>query len=176
MECIKQTMATQGIRGLYQGLTAPLIAAMFENAIAFTIYSRVQARIQSDLSCPTISGTALSGGASGFGTAALLTPVELVKCRLQVQESGRVVYTGPIDCVRKTWRLEGLRAFYTGHSATLLREVPGGMAYFGAYETLCKLFTPAGKKKVCYTARRRVHCGARQRDEQSTSKHNRNRF
>ncbi len=148
LDCMRTTIKTQGFRGLYQGLTAPLIAAMFENAISFTVYTRVQARVQSDLSTPSIVGSVISGGASGLGTATLLTPVELVKCRLQVQERGSQVYTGPLDCLKKTLKTEGVRALYTGHSATLVREIPGGMAYFGAYETFCKLFTPVGKKKV----------------------------
>ncbi len=130
--------------GGVQGMTAPLIAAMFENAIAFTAYSRFQAVIQKDVNEPQMLGTVLSGGGSGFFTAALLTPVELVKCRLQVchltpaltpfltassskqvQEKGRAMYAGPIDCVRQTLRNEGFRSFYTGHFATMLREIPG---------------------------------------------------
>jgi hypothetical protein len=35
------------------------------------------------------------------------------------------MYSGPIDCVRKTLRTEGFPSLYTGHFATMLREIPG---------------------------------------------------
>jgi hypothetical protein len=38
---------------------------------------------------------------------AVLTPVEVLKVRLQVQTVGRELYSGPIDCVRKVLSTEG---------------------------------------------------------------------
>ena len=35
-----------------------------------------------------------------------------------------------MDCVRQTYRTDGLKGFYRGQTATLLREVPGGACYF----------------------------------------------
>ena len=52
---------------------------------------------------------------------------ELVKCRVQVENSP---YKGVMDCLRQTYRSDGLKGFYRGQTATLLREVPGGACYF----------------------------------------------
>ncbi|CAK5077137.1 unnamed protein product [Meloidogyne enterolobii] len=41
----------------------------------------------------------------------------------------------------------GIRSFYTGFVATLIREVPGYFCFFGAYEMSRKFLTPIGKTK-----------------------------
>jgi len=85
---------------------------------------------------------------AGFAISFLLTPVELVKCRLQVQASDKKMYKGPIDCAIKTYKYGGgLTSLFKGHTATMLREIPGGAAYFGMYESFVKILTPAGKTK-----------------------------
>ena len=87
---------------------------------------------------------ASAGAAAGFGAATVLTPVELVKCRMQVQNNiagtagaastavtsvgseGFVRYKSPLDVVWRTVRDEGfVKGLYRGHTSTLLREIPG---------------------------------------------------
>ena len=79
----------------------------------------------------------VSGAGSGFASSCVLTPVELVKCRLQAQlncPSGSTNYKGPIDCIVRTVREEGVTGLWRGNLSTLAREVPGNMAWFGVYE------------------------------------------
>ena len=78
----------------------------------------------------------LSGAGSGFASTCVLTPVELIKCRLQAQikSSGSENYKGPIDCIARTVQEEGVTGLWKGNLSTLAREVPGNMAWFGVYE------------------------------------------
>lgn len=93
----------------------------------------------------------LAGAGAGFGAAFVLTPVELVKCRLQVQNSmatGFRQYRGPIDVFVQTVKTEGVaRGLYRGHVSTLLREIPGNFVWYGTYEGVCKLMIPPGGAK-----------------------------
>eukprot|EP00164_Ancoracysta_twista_P004392 GFYU01005921.1.p1 GENE.GFYU01005921.1~~GFYU01005921.1.p1 ORF type:complete len:342 (+),score=49.23 GFYU01005921.1:204-1229(+) len=91
----------------------------------------------------------IAGGGAGFCVSFVLTPVELIKCRLQVAATApnAVRYNGPIDCLYRTVRDSGVRGLYRGHFGTMLRETPGNAAWFGMYEAFCKLMTPAGKTK-----------------------------
>ena len=73
----------------------------------------------------------------------LLTPVELVKCRMQTL-SASTVYSSSWDCVRRTVRDEGVSRLYRGHVGTILRECPGNVAWFLGYEGTCRMATPAG--------------------------------
>ena len=62
----------------------------------------------------------------------VLTPVELIKTRLQVQTQG--AFKGPLSVVLHTVRQKGLFGLYRGHMSTFMREAVGGAAWFGTYE------------------------------------------
>ena len=57
-------------------------------------------------------------------------PLDTVKIRLQVSngsispQSGTIVYTGTLDCIRKTLRYEGVRGFYKGMTPPLIAVSP----------------------------------------------------
>ena len=44
--------------------------------------------------------------------------------------SGRTLYTGAGDCVRQTYRNEGVRGFFRGMPSTLIRSFPVNAATF----------------------------------------------
>jgi hypothetical protein len=57
----------------------------------------------------------------------ILSPIELVKCRLQVQKECKstAYYKGPYDCLRKIIMEEGIRhGLFRGLASTLARETP----------------------------------------------------
>jgi len=73
---------------------------------------------------------------AGLVNSFVLSPIELVKCRLQIQKAGKdkAYYKGSLDCVTKILREEGLRnGLFKGMTATIMREVPCYMGQFGAY-------------------------------------------
>ncbi|KAF9459753.1 mitochondrial carrier domain-containing protein [Collybia nuda] len=97
MDCLKQTWREEGIRGLYRGLPVPIIGSMAETAALFVAYSSFQNVIRAyspggrdtdenghpiPLSIPQLAAAAAG---AGFATSFILTPIELVKCKMQVQ-------------------------------------------------------------------------------------------
>lgn len=90
LDCIRQTLDRDGYRALYRGLSAPMAGAMFENAVLFVTYSKASdlvrlARGKAAKSELDTVGIMSSGALSGAVTSFVLTPVELIKCRLQIQ-------------------------------------------------------------------------------------------
>ena len=91
---------------------------------------------------------AVAGMGAGVFSATVLTPVELVKCIMQVQQSAaqrgavseKDLFRGPVDVVVRTVKKEGLAGLYRGHTATLMREIPGNFAWFGVYEGVLREF------------------------------------
>lgn len=95
---------------------------------------------------------AIAGGLSGIVIALVLTPIELVKIRLQVQRepvsmlarSGvgnvtkvtNVRYSGVFDCASRIYNQNGIKGLYRGFNITMLREIPSFAAYFGGYEII----------------------------------------
>ena len=152
--CFTHTLREKGFLGLYKGLSAPLLGSMGENAVLFFAYSNFKRALgevpgERELSLLELS---LAGAGAGTVVPFVLTPVELIKCRLQVQQSISTefrAYKGPVDCVVQTLKTEGLvNGLYKGHASTLLREIPGNFFWYGVYEGTCMAMTPAGGSKA----------------------------
>lgn len=52
-----------------------------------------------------------------------------------------IEFRGPIDCVLKTLRQEGILGLFRGYSAMLLRDIPFNFFFFGAYNFYTLSFT-----------------------------------
>jgi hypothetical protein len=86
---------------------------------------------------PGVVAVPLSALSAGFVLSFVLSPAELIKCRMQLGRSDPYHrYTGPLDCLRHLLRTEGLRGLGRGLPATMAREMPGNAVYFSAYQSL----------------------------------------
>lgn len=97
-----------------------------------------------------------TGAFSGVFTSFVLTPVELVKCKIQVPAGAgsRRKPLGPMAVIREVYRQEGLKGFWHGQMGTLIREAGGCAAWFGSKETTSKLFLKHNLKKAKTVAER----------------------
>ncbi|KAI7907399.1 mitochondrial carrier domain-containing protein [Cokeromyces recurvatus] len=169
-DCFKKTIKQEGFKSLFTGLSSPLIGSMVENAALFVGYRQVQRMIrdfsmtdeerkkmlylpEDKLPPLSMSQLILAGAASGAIASFVLTPVELIKCKLQVQLGNQtnvqgVRFTGPFHVIRHVMQTHGLPGFYRGFLATLLREAGGGAFWFGAYEYTCAEFIKYRQKRT----------------------------
>lgn len=153
MQVVRNVYTKNGILGFYKGISAPLIGSMAENALLFTSYTAfkgILTKKNDDTDLPWIS-LAMAGAGAGGIVPLVLTPVELIKCRMQVQ-NGRpgqfTAYTSTLDCIFKTVREEGIvKGLYKGNMSTMLREIPGNFCWYGVYEGVCILNIPDGGTK-----------------------------
>jgi len=123
LDCIKKSC---NAATLYQGICSPLIGAVGENAILFLSYSFALSFIAPEK--PTLGAQALAGAFSGGCVSFLLTPVELLKCRVQVNGGSSAFM------LKSILASDGILGLYRGYSGTFLRESVGGAAWFGTYE------------------------------------------
>lgn len=106
----------------------PLITVPLINSIVFASYefSKRQLGVVSDDEF-TFKQSMISGMFAGLVNSFVLSPIELVKCRLQIQKESKTnaYYKGSFDCVRKIVLEEGLRnGLFKGMMSTIIREVP----------------------------------------------------
>lgn len=158
LDCFKQGIQMDGVRGLYRGVSAPLAGAAAETACLFWSYGVAQDLLRSTL-LPTdgntdlpLSGLVMAGAISGGVTSVILTPIELVKCRMQVplqspMDPGLSTSAGltskslsPLSVIADVFRREGLRGFWRGQLGTFFRETGGTAAWFGGYEATSLFF------------------------------------
>ena len=121
---------------------------MIENSALFAAYNHIQNLIRTYTHTPqetplSLPQLATAGFLSGAFVSLILTPIELVKCRLQVQDVAgprTVNYKGPLSIITHTLKTDGVKGFYRGHLGTFLREAGGGAAWFGTYEVVVAHF------------------------------------
>lgn len=89
----------------------------------------------------------LCGAISGAFTSLTLTPIELVKCQMQVPARVDPITRkspGLFTIISSIYRQYGLLGFWYGQLGTLVRETGGSAAWFGSYEAVLlsfKMFT-----------------------------------
>lgn len=148
----------KGSLGAYQGVSMPIGGAMAENATLFVVYNQTQAFLRrvwpapaldrADPSAPPplpIPQLALSAALAGACASFVLTPVELVKCKMQVQNivsgpSSAGPAPGPVAITRAILARDGVRGLWLGQTGTLIRETGGSAAWFTTFEVLSAAF------------------------------------
>ncbi|KAI9221337.1 mitochondrial carrier domain-containing protein, partial [Blastocladiella britannica] len=148
-DAFRQTVARDGVRGLYRGMATPLIGVTPTFSVCFWGYDQGKKLSRwmagTDANAPlSLTQIGFAGALSAVPTTLLMTPMERVKVVLQVQTDGK--YKGPVDVVRKIVAEQGVKGMFTGTTATLVRDSVGSVGYFVTYEFLKRAFTPAGAK------------------------------
>ncbi|KAM0285955.1 hypothetical protein ACHAQH_001142 [Verticillium albo-atrum] len=154
IDVVRKSIARDGLgRGLYAGVSAPLVGVTPMFAVSFWAYDLGKDIVRSiypehPASQPlTIGQTAAAGFFSAIPMTAITAPFERIKVILQVQsqklQPGQPPrYKGPYDVVRQLYAEGGLRSVFRGSTATLARDGPGSAAYFAAYEYIKRRLTP----------------------------------
>lgn len=131
-----------------------------QNAMVFQVYALLSRAFDSDNNNepPSYKSVALGGFGTGALQSLLLTPVELIKIKLQLQTMGchhhlRGDCEGPLTIAKRILRAEGVPGIYRGFSITILRDAPAHGVYFWTYEY----------------AREHMHPGCRKRADESFS-------
>ncbi|BGP25291.1 mitochondrial carrier protein, amino-acid transporter arg-13 [Rhodotorula toruloides] len=175
-DCIVQTYRNEGVPAFWRGVSMPVVGAMAENATLFVVYNQSQTllrrlfppppRLDPDSPAPlNIPLIATAAAIAGAATSFVLTPIELIKCKMQVSNIAAEglapapaalaaagvasTVTGPasptkapgsIAVTRTVLREYGLRGLWLGQTGTMIRETGGGAAWFGTFELLAAYF------------------------------------
>lgn len=147
-------------------MSSPLVGAALETGVNYSVYELTMSRLGH---LPDPLAIPLSAATAGFFLSFIVSPAELIKCRMQLGAADVAhSYTGPIDCIRQLIRSEGLRGLSRGLGGTMAREMPGNAVYFGSYKTL-REFLPgkrqdssenSGIGQVILDASSAITCGA----------------
>lgn len=147
IDCFRQSLREEGVRGLYRGISAPLFGAAVETSSLFFSYRIAQQVLRFTSTAPgdgaplSVTSLTVCGAASGAFTSLLLTPIELVKCQMQVPSSSSPLPTQkPFPIIASIYRHHGILGFWHGQLGTLIRETGGSAAWFGVYEGVSDFF------------------------------------
>lgn len=129
------------INGFYKGIRAPLVGACMESAVLFSAFQYGQEGLSklTDLPSDSLIRVCTAGAFSGFSASFVLTPVELIKCKLQVANlQSSTANESYMSIIQKILRNEGTLGLWHGFNLTLLREMGGTAVWFASYEESVK--------------------------------------
>lgn len=130
-----------GLTGLYKGARACFLRDIPFSGIYFPAYAHLKLHFTDENGHVGPGGLFVSAMMAGVPAAALATPADVIKTRLQVKaRSGQQTYRGVIDCFRKIRKEEGGRAFWKGTGARVFRSSPQFGVTLLTYELLQRVF------------------------------------
>ncbi|KAF3502486.1 hypothetical protein F2Q69_00040284 [Brassica cretica] len=151
LDAFRTIMKEEGPRALYKGIV-PALVLVSHGAIQFTAYEELrkvivdfkERRRKSESTADNLLNSAdyaALGGSSKVAAVLLTYPFQVIRARLQQRPStnGMPRYIDSLHVIRETARFEGLRGFYKGLTANLLKNVPASSITFIVYENVLKL-------------------------------------
>ncbi|SMR56058.1 unnamed protein product [Zymoseptoria tritici ST99CH_3D1] len=153
MDVVRKTIAREGpVRGLYAGVSAPLVGVTPMFAVNFWAYGVGKQLVDNFSTVHNGQYTVGQISAAGFFSAIPMTlitaPFERVKIILQIQGQKELKpgekpkYAGGMDVVKQLYKEGGIKSVYRGSVMTLARDGPGSAAYFATYEYFKRTLTP----------------------------------
>ena len=137
IQCVLSTVREEGFLSLYKGVSPPLLGTGVINALVFGMQGMFVAKVKDFEGVPqdtqaTVAQTAKAAVVTGVFISVVVTPIEGVKSRLQVQYHalGKAahtataagapapLYTGPRSCIAYVVKNQGERITTAYHSSS----------------------------------------------------------
>lgn len=131
IQTIKTIARTEGVAALYKGLIPNLVGVMPEKAIKLGMNDFLREQWKEPDGSVTLANGMLSGAVAGMCQCVATNPMEITKIRMQLAAT-QGIKTTPMEVVQGL----GLRGLYKGASATLARDIPFSIVFFGSYGEL----------------------------------------
>ncbi|KAF9160046.1 hypothetical protein DFQ27_003105 [Actinomortierella ambigua] len=134
VDCFRQVVAKEGVRGLYRGMVPNLIGITPEKAIKLAVndfareyWAAKTGTSEENLAIPY---GMLAGATAGFCQVIATNPMEIVKIQMQVAGGQKLAPGETRPTAMSIVRNLGLRGMYRGTPATLMRDVPFSIIFF----------------------------------------------
>uniref|UniRef100_A0A3B4BAQ3 Mitochondrial glutathione transporter SLC25A40 n=1 Tax=Periophthalmus magnuspinnatus TaxID=409849 RepID=A0A3B4BAQ3_9GOBI len=124
-------MRYEGIKSLWSGLPPTLVMAVPATVIYFTCYDQLCMMMKAQMTNHTQEAPLFAGAIARVGSATVISPLELIRTKLQSQKQS---YRQLTDCIRSAVETEGWWSLWRGLGPTLLRDVPFSAMYWYNYE------------------------------------------
>lgn len=128
-QTIQTTLRESGVRGLYFGVSAPLVFTGCVNTLLWGFQFNLVKFISQDAAKPPKTSEVMQAAlVSGLLITSVVTPMELVKSKLQVEHGQR----GPVQVAKQVLLERGVAGLYRGATAVALVR-SSNWSYFGMY-------------------------------------------
>lgn len=124
IDVYKQTLASDGIAGLYRGFVISCIGIVIYRGLYFGIFDSIKPLLPKEARDNMLISFLIGWGVTvGAGLASY--PIDTIRRRMMMTSGEGEKYAGSIDCARKILAREGWKSFFKGAGANVLRGVAG---------------------------------------------------
>ena len=125
VDVYRQTIAKEGVRGLYRGFVVSCVCIFIYRGLYFGLYDTLKPVPLGDNAQWAL--TFLLGWGVTITSGLVAYPIDTVKRRMMMTsgEGEKVKYRGAMDCVRQVIKNEGAAAMFRGAGVNIVRGVAG---------------------------------------------------
>ncbi|XP_028985661.1 probable mitochondrial glutathione transporter SLC25A40 [Betta splendens] len=131
LDAFVKIIRSEGIKALWSGLPPTLVMAVPATMIYFTCYDQLCAALRIRMGDYSQEAPLVAGAFARVGSATVISPLELIRTKLQAQKQS---YGELTVCIRSAIENEGWLSLWRGLGPTLLRDVPFSALYWYNYE------------------------------------------
>jgi solute carrier family 25 (adenine nucleotide translocator) protein 4/5/6/31 len=135
----KKTIATDGVAGLYRGFVISAVGIFVYRGLYFGLYDTIMPMFSAE---NTNLGTRFVVGYCVTVAAGLASyPIDTIRRRMMMTSGGdkSMMYKGSLDCAAQIMKNEGVKSFFKGAGANILRGVAGAGVLAG-FETVSEAY------------------------------------
>ncbi|XP_060906599.1 probable mitochondrial glutathione transporter SLC25A40 [Labrus mixtus] len=131
LDAFVKIIRQEGIKSLWSGLPPTLVMAIPATVIYFTCYDQLCAVLRLRMGDYSQEAPLVAGATARVGSATVISPLELIRTKLQSQKQS---YRELTACIRSAVETEGWLSLWRGLGPTLYRDVPFSAMYWYNYE------------------------------------------
>lgn len=145
VDVYKQTIATDGVAGLYRGFVCSCVGIFVYRGFYFGLYDSLRPLLLGENASFLLSFLL---GYSVTVVAGLLSyPVDTIRRRMMMTSGEAVKYNGSFDCFRQIVAKEGVMPLFNGAGANILRAIAGAGVLSG-FDKIVQIYTGGAKIDV----------------------------
>ncbi|CAJ1062233.1 solute carrier family 25 member 40 [Xyrichtys novacula] len=131
LDAFLKIIRNEGLKSLWSGLPPTLVMAVPATVIYFTCYDQLCAALKLRMGDYAQEAPLVAGAVARVGSATVISPLELIRTKLQSQKQS---YRELTACIRSAVETEGWLSLWRGLGPTLFRDVPFSAMYWYNYE------------------------------------------
>lgn len=142
IDCFHRTISEEGFRALWRGNLANVIRYFPTQALNFAfkdVYKGLLLGNPKDASSSkVVFSNLMAGGLAGSTSTFFVYPLDMARTRLGVdigRSASERQFRGPWDCIKKIYKVDGLRGLYKGVGMSFIGIFMYRGLYFGSYDS-----------------------------------------
>ncbi|KAM5473649.1 ADP/ATP carrier protein [Microsporum audouinii] len=125
VDVYKKTLASDGIAGLYRGFGPSVLGIVVYRGLYFGMYDSIKPVLLVGPLEGNFLASFLLGWTVTTGAGIASYPLDTVRRRMMMTSGEAVKYSSSLDAARQIMAKEGIRSFFKGAGANILRGVAG---------------------------------------------------